>query len=131
MMLPIYKYGATVVSYLSGIPGGIFVPSLSIGAGMGANIAEFFPYIPFAVLVMLSMMGYFTGMVQSLIPALIIVMEMTDNSSMLLLLMATTLIARGVARWICPTSIYQAMSQAYINIILNPQDEKSSKPKQE
>nr|WP_238384038.1 chloride channel protein [Pseudoroseomonas vastitatis] len=29
---PIWKLLATVVSYLSGIPGGIFAPSLSIGA---------------------------------------------------------------------------------------------------
>jgi len=129
LMFPIYKYGATIVSYLSGIPGGIFAPSLSIGAGMGANIAEYFPYVPFAVLVMLGMVGYFTGVVQTPITALIIVMEMTDNSSMLLPLMATALIAKGVARWICPTSIYQAMSQTYINIILNPEDEKTSKPK--
>jgi len=124
------EYGATLVSYLSGIPGGIFAPSLSVGE-MGANIAEFFPYVPFAVLVMLCMVGYFTGVVQTPITALIIVMEMTDNSSMLLPLMATALIAKGVARWVCPTSIYQAMAQTYINIILNPEDEKASKPKSE
>ena len=120
LMFPIYKYGATIASYLSGIPGGIFAPSLSIGAGMGANISEFFPYVPFAVLVMLGMVGYFTGVVQTPITALIIVMEMTDNSSMLLPLMATALIAKGVARWVCPKSIYQAMAETYINIVLNP-----------
>ena len=84
MMLPIYKYMATIVSYLSGIPGGIFAPSLSIGAGLGTSISEFFPYIPLAVLAMLGMVGYFTGVAQTPITALVIVMEMTDNSSMLL-----------------------------------------------
>jgi H+/Cl- antiporter ClcA len=61
MMFPIYKYMATIVSYLSGIPGGIFAPSLSIGAGMGASFSDLFPYVPLAVLAMLGMVGYFTG----------------------------------------------------------------------
>ena len=69
---------------------------------------------------MLGMVGYFTGVVQTPITALIIVMEMTDNSSMLLPLMATALIAKGVSRWVCPKPIYQAMAEAYINLVLNP-----------
>jgi len=80
---------------------------------------------------MLGMVGYFTGVIQTPITALIIVMEMTDNSSMLLPLMATALIAKGVARWICPTSIYQAMAQTYIDIVLNQHEQTASKPKPE
>lgn len=108
------KYAATVVSYLSGIPGGIFAPSLSIGAGLGADIAQWLPFAPFSAVVMLGMVGYFTGVVQTPITALIIVMEMTDNSSMLLPLMATALIAKGVSRFVCPTPIYEALAQNYL-----------------
>ncbi|MFZ2540450.1 MAG: chloride channel protein [Gallionella sp.] len=35
------KMTATLVSYLSGIPGGILAPTLSAGAEFGANIAHF------------------------------------------------------------------------------------------
>ena len=111
---PVWKYLATVASYLSGIPGGIFAPSLSIGAGLGADIAHWLPYAPYAAIVMLGMVGYFTGVVQTPITALIIVMEMTDNSSMLLPLMATALIAKGVSRIVCPLPIYEALAQAYL-----------------
>ena len=111
---PIWKYLATVASYLSGIPGGIFAPSLSIGAGLGADIAHWLPFAPYAAIVMLGMVGYFTGVVQTPITALIIVMEMTDNSTMLLPLMATALIAKGVSRMVCPQPIYQALAQAYL-----------------
>jgi H+/Cl- antiporter ClcA len=114
MAYPVWKYLATVVSYLSGIPGGIFAPSLSIGAGLGADIAQWLPYAPYTAIVMLGMVGYFTGVVQTPLTALIIVMEMTDNSSMLLPLMATALIAKGVSRIVCPVPIYQALAEAYL-----------------
>jgi H+/Cl- antiporter ClcA len=110
----IYKYVATVASYLSGIPGGIFAPSLSVGAGMGADLAQWLP-APFAAVVLLSMVGYFTGVVQTPITALIIVMEMTANSSMLMPLMATALIAKGVSRLVSPLSIYEALAEAYLH----------------
>lgn len=110
----LYKYAATVVSYLSGIPGGIFAPSLAVGAGMGADLASWLP-IPFAAVIMLSMVGYFTGVVQTPITALIIVMEMTDNSSMLMPLMATALIAKGISRFVCPIPIYEALAENYLH----------------
>ena len=47
--------------------------------------------------------------------ALIIVMEMTDNSSMLMPLMATALIAKGVSRFVSPLSIYEALAEAYLH----------------
>ena len=80
-----------------------------------------------AAVVMLGMVGYFTGVVQTPITALIIVMEMTDNSTMLLPLMATALIAKGVSRIVCPHPLYQSMATAYINAISNPEPPSGSK----
>lgn len=111
---PLYKMLATVVSYLSGIPGGIFAPSLSVGAGLGADIAMLFQSLPFQALVMLGMVSYFTGVVQTPITAFVIVMEMTDGSSMLLPLMAAALIAKGMSHLVCPRPIYQALADAYL-----------------
>ncbi len=111
---PLLKMLATVVSYLSGIPGGIFAPSLSVGAGLGADIAMLFQSLPFQALVMLGMVSYFTGVVQTPITAFVIVMEMTDGSSMLLPLMAAALIAKSVSHLVCPRPIYQALADAYL-----------------
>jgi H+/Cl- antiporter ClcA len=47
------KMLATIVSYLSGIPGGIFAPSLAVGAGFGSNIAGLFPFAPAGAVVIL------------------------------------------------------------------------------
>lgn len=111
---PLFKMLATVVSYLSGIPGGIFAPSLSVGAGLGADLAMLFHSLPMQALVMLGMVSYFTGVVQTPITAFVIVMEMTDSSSMLLPLMAAALIAKSVSHLVCPRPIYQALADAYL-----------------
>ncbi|MDR9436001.1 MAG: chloride channel protein [Thiohalophilus sp.] len=115
LLFPLWKLLATLSSYLSGIPGGIFAPSLSVGAGLGADIALLMPHLPAAALVMLGMVGYFSGVVQTPITAFVIVMEMTDNSGMLLPLMATALIARGVSSLVCPRPIYMALAEAYLH----------------
>ncbi|MGH7120127.1 MAG: chloride channel protein, partial [Acetobacteraceae bacterium] len=47
------KYVALVASYLSGIPGGLFSPSLGIGAGMGAWFSGLVPGVSLATLAML------------------------------------------------------------------------------
>src|SRR5690348_6896543 len=44
----VFKFLATTFSTVSGIPGGIFSPSLAVGAGIGANIAHLFPTAPIA-----------------------------------------------------------------------------------
>ena len=111
---PFYKFFATVASYLSGIPGGIFAPSLAAGAGVGADMAHLFPQISADVLIMLGMVGYFTGVVQSPITGFIIVMEMTDNHSLLLPLMATSFLANGVSKLVCKKPIYHALAAAFL-----------------
>jgi H+/Cl- antiporter ClcA len=93
------KMLATMVSYVSGIPGGIMAPSLSAGAGFGANIAHFMPSVPEGAAITLGMVAYFSGATQVPITAFVIVMEMTDNHEMILPLMAASFIARSGLRW--------------------------------
>ena len=111
---PFLKMAATIASYLSGIPGGIFAPSLATGAGLGADLAAWFPDTPAGAVIILGMVGYFTGVVQTPLTAFVIVMEMTDNPSMLLPLMATAFIADGVSKIICPEPIYRVLARAFV-----------------
>lgn len=108
------KFAATAVSSISGIPGGIFSPSLSVGAGLGADIARFFPQSPVGVFVLLGMVGYFTGVVQAPITAFVIVAEMTDNHELLVPLMLTALIAQGASRVVCKEGVYHALSKNFM-----------------
>lgn len=114
-MFPINKMGATIASYLSGVPGGLFAPSLATGAGVGANLGHWIPVAPISVMVMLGMVAYFSGVVQTPITAFIIVMEMTDNQEMLLPLMATAFIAFGSSHLVCPKPLYHSLAQAFVD----------------
>ncbi len=53
-----WKFAASLVSYCSGIPGGIFAPSLSVGAGIGGWIAVYLPHSPPGAVVLLGMVAY-------------------------------------------------------------------------
>lgn len=108
------KLAATVLSYLSGIPGGIFAPSLAVGAGLGADAAPFMPMVPAGSVVILGMIAYFTGVVQAPITAVVIVMEMTDNQTLLIPLMATALLAYAASRLVCPTALYRALAETFL-----------------
>ena len=126
---PAYKMIATVFSYLSGIPGGIFAPSLAAGAGVGAELTHWLPGIPASAIIILGMVGYFTGVVQTPITAFVIVMEMTDNHDLLLPLMATAFIAYGTSRLVCPTPIYRILALGFLPVVPAPEpEEQKHKP---
>lgn len=113
---PLYaplKFFATTLSSICGLPGGIFSPSLSVGAGLGADIAWLFPKASVGAIVLLGMVSYFTGVVQAPITAFVIVSEMTDNHAMLVPLMAAALIADAASRLVCREGIYHALAKRY------------------
>ena len=107
------KLLATIASYASGIPGGIFSPSLAIGAGFGYDISLLLPQVPLGGVVTLGMVGYFSGVVQAPITAFVIVTEMTRNADMALPLMACSLIAYGFSRLVCSKPIYKALAEQF------------------
>lgn len=107
---------ATLVSYVTGIPGGIFAPSLAVGAGLGGTLSLYLPYAPGGAIVLLTMAAYFAGVVQAPLTALVIVSEMTGNRGLTLPLMAVTLLGRGASALICRESLYRALAVAFINI---------------
>ena len=108
------KFLASVVSYVSGIPGGIFAPSLAVGAGLGDWLSHLLPAAPVGAVVLLAMVGYFAGVVQAPITAIIIVMEMTNNQAMIVPVMATAMVAFGASRLVCPHPIYSALADRFL-----------------
>jgi H+/Cl- antiporter ClcA len=128
---PIMKMLATIFSYLTGIPGGIFAPSLAAGAGVGAELAHWLPGLPVAAIVILGMVGYFTGVVQTPITAFVIVMEMTDNHGLLLPLMATSFVAYVTSRLVCPQPIYRELAKDFLPVPLHPRSDDAEPPIEE
>ncbi len=108
------KLLATLVSYVSGIPGGIFAPSLAVGAGIGAQLHSWWPLAPAGAMVLLSMAAYFAGVVQAPLTALVIVTEMTGNRALTLPLMAVVLIGRGASAIVCRQSLYHTLAKGFM-----------------
>lgn len=79
-----------------GIPGGIFAPSLAVGAAVGANAAELFQ-LAAQPTIALCVVGFLAAVTQSPIISATIVMEMIDSHSMVISLIALALIAKAVS----------------------------------
>ncbi|KWU52073.1 chloride channel protein [Pseudomonas palleroniana] len=111
---PITRFLATVVTYFSGIPGGIFAPSLAVGAAVGANAAEFFN-VAAQPMIALCMVGFLAAVTQSPITAAIIVMEMIDSHGMVISLMGVALIAKAVSARMGP-ELYQQLARGFLQV---------------
>ena len=113
------KFVASWLSAWSGVPGGIFGPSLSIGAGLGADVAWLLGSPHGVALIALGMCGFLAAVTQTPITAMIIVMEMTDGHNMVLSLMACALLASVVSRMIS-RPLYSTMSLLMMRSLREP-----------
>ncbi len=103
---------ATLLSYLSGVPCGLFAPSLSTGAGLGELVARLIGVangVPFAIL---GMCGFLAAVTQAPLTSLVIVMEMTSQHRMVFPLALTVIIATALSKLLSPP-LYRTLAQRY------------------
>jgi H+/Cl- antiporter ClcA len=102
---PLYgllKFVATWLTTWSGVPAGVFAPSLAIGAAIGHDIATLLHHPHTPALIALGMVGFLAAVTQAPLTSFIIVMEMVDGHAMVLSLMACALVATVLSRVISP-----------------------------
>ena len=110
---------ATALTMLSGIPGGLFDPSLSAGAGFGqwfTNVIHNFEWaasVDANLIIMISMACFFAAVVQSPVTAVVIMIEMTDSVHATMPMLAGALIAYVISKRFCRVSIYVALASNY------------------
>ena len=108
------KLLANLASYVAGIPGGLFSPALAVGAGLGHNLAGLMPGVDPRAFVLLGMCAYLTGVTQAPLTSAVISLELTDSGDLLLPILATVLIARGVSGLVCRVPIYRGLAEALL-----------------
>lgn len=108
------KLLTTLATAVSGLPGGIFAPSLSVGAGVGDVLRSIFPTYPPGAIVLLGMVAYFTGVVRAPLTAVIIISETTASRGLMMPLLASALVADFVAPFVCRKRLYHQMSLRFI-----------------
>lgn len=107
------KFVATLATAVAGIPGGIFAPSLAVGAGVGNLLREIFPGQSASAIVILGMVGYFAGVVRAPLTAVIILSETTASRGLMLPMFATAFVADAASQWVCREKLYLGLARTF------------------
>ena len=105
---------ASFLTLVSGIPGGLFDPSLTSGAAIGALAAPFITILTRQETILLFMVSFFCGVVQSPITAAVILLEMTSARFLTLPLATESIVAYEVSRVVCPNALYEALAETFL-----------------
>ena len=110
------RFAGMALSYSSGGAGGVFATSLSAGALLGDGLARLAGIaVPDRnLLILVSMVGFLTGVVRSPFTAAILVLEMTDRHSAIFQLLLGALLAQAVAAPVDRHSLYEHLKQGFV-----------------
>jgi CIC family chloride channel protein len=114
-ILFIAKFGLTVISYASGVPGGIFAPLLVLGAILGLMTGQAgslgFPALTQtpAAFAVVGMAAAFAAIVRAPLTGIVLILEMTNNYEQLFPLLVACMIAFLVAERMHNKPIYEAL----------------------
>ncbi|WP_182086412.1 chloride channel protein [Aureimonas sp. ME7] len=111
------KFAAGLASMVSGIPGGIFAPSLAVGAGLGSTIGLVLG-AGSGLAATLGMAGYFAGVVQAPMTAFVIILEMTGNRASVVPIMLASILGFGTARLVSGAPLYHSLSRNFVADVL-------------
>lgn len=120
--LLVWRFIGTLLCFCSGVPGGVFAPSLALGTLCGAlagNIAmQLFPEIEIAygVFPIVGMGALFAASVRAPVTGIILVTEMTNNYGLILPMMVTTLSATLIAQMLGGKPIYSQILERTLRL---------------
>jgi CIC family chloride channel protein len=115
VMLCFLKLAATIVSYASGNAGGIFAPSLYIGAMAGGAVGVFVhTYAPFptgdpGAYALVGMGTLFAGIIRAPMTSVFMIFEITQDYQILVPLMLANMLSLTISRRYQPVPVYHAL----------------------
>lgn len=115
LALCLVKLVATVVSYCSGNAGGIFAPSLFIGAMTGGAIGTLvgrvapFPTGEPGAYALVGMGALFAGIIRAPMTSVFMVFEITQDYQIIVPLMVANLLSFAISRRYQPIPVYEAL----------------------
>jgi CIC family chloride channel protein len=115
LVLCVVKLAATVVSYSSGNAGGIFAPSLFIGAmaggavGMLVNRVATFPTGEPGAYALVGMGALFAGIIRAPMTSVFMIFETTQDYQIIVPLMVANLLSYVISRRYQPVPVYEAL----------------------
>jgi chloride channel protein, CIC family len=115
VILCFLKAGATIVSYASGNAGGIFAPSLYIGAMAGGAVGMLvhriapFPTGDPGAYALVGMGTLFAGIIRAPMTSVFMIFEITQDYQILVPLMVANLLSFVISRRYQPVPVYHAL----------------------
>ena len=117
VLLCLVKLVATIISYASGNAGGIFAPSLYLGAMAGGAIGTImhrfapFPTGDTGAYALVGMGTLFAGIIRAPMTSVFMIFELTQDYQVFVPLMIANMISYAISRHYEPTSLYHALLQ--------------------
>ena len=114
-LLCFLKLGATIVSYTSGNAGGIFAPSLYIGAMAGGAVGMIvhriapFPTADPGAYALVGMGTLFAGIIRAPMTSVFMIFEITQDYQILVPLMVANMLSFVISRRYQPIPVYHAL----------------------
>lgn len=97
MYTPALRLVNTFASYVTGIAGGIFAPSLSIGAGAGYYLSQLYTNLlgidNTNIIILCGMISFLTAVTRTPFTSFILVLEMTDRHTSIVPMMTSALVS--------------------------------------
>lgn len=115
ILIILIRFIWSMISYGSGLPGGIFLPILALGSLLGALIGAICVNLglvsqeQFPIFVILGMSGYFGAISKAPLTAMILVTEMVGDIRNLMPLGLVTLVSYIIMDLLKGTPVYEAM----------------------
>jgi CIC family chloride channel protein len=116
LALALLKILATTLSFSSGTPGGMFAPTLFIGAMLGASVGSFeklfFPHLTGTVgaYALVGMGVLFAGFLRAPLTSVFMVLEVSGNYSIILPVILANMIAYLLSRGLQPVPIFEVFT---------------------
>lgn len=104
------KFAGLLATFLTGLPGGIFAPSLSMGAGVSSWFLPLFDSGIHIKLIAIGMAAMLAAVTRAPLTSAIILIEMTDGHEMVISILAAAMIASTVAR-LFGTNLYHDLAE--------------------
>jgi len=115
LALCVVKLVATIVSYASGNAGGIFAPSLYLGAMLGGAVGLIAQHVaPFPIAepgayALVGMGTLFAGIIRAPLTSVFMIFEITQDYQILVPLMVANLLSLAISRHYQPEPAYRAL----------------------
>jgi len=116
LVLALFKIIATTLSFSSGTPGGMFAPTLFVGAMLGAGVGAFekiyFPHVTGSIgsYALVGMGVLFAAFLRAPLTSVFMVLEVSGNYSIVVPVILANTIAYVMARSLQPVPIFELMT---------------------